>query len=227
MSRPSRRNYFKPALVREKVAAIRVHDLRHTAASLWLAAGFPPYQVSRWLGHASVVTTDAIYSHLYPRTTPSMSAASRLSRDGRSPSTGRAGQPVWSARPSAPLLEAAALRAQRLATGAVAVVLTLDVVAGVAVSVVVVDVRQDRVPREVMDVRLLLSASSNARAPNVGIGRKFGVKFALPFPDQFGNTPPGLPPLRVYPGGRAASVQDLTPSLRHGTELQSKGITKM
>jgi integrase len=33
---------------------------------LWLAAGFPPYQVSRWLGHASVVTTDTIYSHLYP-----------------------------------------------------------------------------------------------------------------------------------------------------------------
>lgn len=43
-----------------------MHDLRHTAASLWLAAGFPPYQVSRWLGHANVVTTDTVYSHLYP-----------------------------------------------------------------------------------------------------------------------------------------------------------------
>lgn len=61
-----RRNYYKPALARTKLPAIRVHDLRHTAASLWLAAGFPPYQVSRWLGHASVVTTDTIYSHLYP-----------------------------------------------------------------------------------------------------------------------------------------------------------------
>ncbi|MFC7924981.1 site-specific integrase [Microbacterium laevaniformans] len=61
-----RRNYFKPALMRAELPAIRVHDLRHTAASLWLAAGFPPYQVSRWLGHASVVTTDTIYSHLYP-----------------------------------------------------------------------------------------------------------------------------------------------------------------
>lgn len=61
-----RRNYFKPALRRAELPAIRVHDLRHTAASLWLAAGFPPYQVSRWLGHASVVTTDTIYSHLYP-----------------------------------------------------------------------------------------------------------------------------------------------------------------
>lgn len=60
-----RRNHFKPALARAGLPTIRVHDLRHTAASLWLAAGFPPYQVSRWLGHASVVTTDTIYSHLY------------------------------------------------------------------------------------------------------------------------------------------------------------------
>lgn len=61
-----RRNHFKPALRRAGLPAVRVHDLRHTAASLWRAAGFPPYQVSRWLGHPSVVTTDTIYSHLYP-----------------------------------------------------------------------------------------------------------------------------------------------------------------
>ncbi len=60
-----RRNYFKPALKRTGLPLMRVHDLRHTAASLWLAAGFPPFQVSRWLGHASVVTTDTVYSHLY------------------------------------------------------------------------------------------------------------------------------------------------------------------
>lgn len=34
--------------------------------ALVVASGFPPYQVSRWLGHASVVTTGTIYSHLYP-----------------------------------------------------------------------------------------------------------------------------------------------------------------
>lgn len=61
-----RRNYFKPALARAELPGIRVHDLCHAAASLWLAAGFPPSQVSRWLGHAGVVTTDTIYSHLYP-----------------------------------------------------------------------------------------------------------------------------------------------------------------
>jgi integrase len=61
-----RRNYFRPALRAVKLPEMRVHDLRHTAASLWLAAGFKPYEVSRWLGHASVTTTDAIYAHLYP-----------------------------------------------------------------------------------------------------------------------------------------------------------------
>lgn len=45
---------------------MRFHDLRHTYASLMLAAGFPPYEVSRWLGHASLATTDSIYAHLYP-----------------------------------------------------------------------------------------------------------------------------------------------------------------
>lgn len=65
-SRASGATTTKPALDRAELPAIRVHDLRHTAVSLWLAAGFPPYQVSRWLGHASVVTTDTTYSHLYP-----------------------------------------------------------------------------------------------------------------------------------------------------------------
>ncbi len=45
---------------------MRWHDLRHTYASLMLAAGIPPYKVSRWMGHASLVTTDTVYSHLYP-----------------------------------------------------------------------------------------------------------------------------------------------------------------
>ncbi|MCU1420186.1 MAG: site-specific integrase [Mycetocola sp.] len=61
-----RRNYFRPALKRAGLPDIRVHDLRHTAASLWLAAGFKPYEVSRWLGHANINTTDSIYAHLYP-----------------------------------------------------------------------------------------------------------------------------------------------------------------
>lgn len=30
-----------------------------------LAAGIPPYKLSRWMGHASLVTTDTVYSHVY------------------------------------------------------------------------------------------------------------------------------------------------------------------
>ncbi|MDH6237907.1 integrase [Cryobacterium sp. CG_9.6] len=45
---------------------IRPHDVRHTAASLWLAAGFKPYEVSRWLGHANLVTTDTVHGYLSP-----------------------------------------------------------------------------------------------------------------------------------------------------------------
>lgn len=61
-----RRNYFRPTLRALGLPEMRVHDLRHTAASLWLAAEFKPYEVSRWLGHASITTADAIYTHLFP-----------------------------------------------------------------------------------------------------------------------------------------------------------------
>lgn len=60
------RHYFKPALARLGMEPMRVHDLRHTFASPMLAADFKPYEVSRWMGHANVATTDAIYAHLYP-----------------------------------------------------------------------------------------------------------------------------------------------------------------
>jgi len=57
---------MKPALRSlEMDDGMRFHDLRHTFASLMLAAQFPPYEVSRWMGHANLATT-SIYAHLYP-----------------------------------------------------------------------------------------------------------------------------------------------------------------
>lgn len=41
----------------------RLHDLRHTAGSLALAAGIPLPLVSKMLGHKSVATTAKIYAH--------------------------------------------------------------------------------------------------------------------------------------------------------------------
>lgn len=43
---------------------LRVHDLRHTAASLWLAGGADPKVVQRVLGHASATMTMDLYGHL-------------------------------------------------------------------------------------------------------------------------------------------------------------------
>ncbi len=42
----------------------RLHDLRHTAASLWLAAGVPVTTVQAWLGHSSLATTQIYVHHL-------------------------------------------------------------------------------------------------------------------------------------------------------------------
>ncbi len=44
--------------------ALRVHDLRHTCASLWLGAGADPKVLQRILGHASAAMTMDLYGHL-------------------------------------------------------------------------------------------------------------------------------------------------------------------
>jgi integrase len=43
---------------------LRVHDLRHTAASVWLGSGVDPKVVQRILGHASAAMTMDLYGHL-------------------------------------------------------------------------------------------------------------------------------------------------------------------
>ena len=45
---------------------IRLHDLRHTHATLPLEAGWHPKIVSERLGHASVAITLDLYSHVSP-----------------------------------------------------------------------------------------------------------------------------------------------------------------
>lgn len=45
---------------------IRVHDLRHSHASMLINMNFGPLEISERLGHESVKTTLDIYSHLYP-----------------------------------------------------------------------------------------------------------------------------------------------------------------
>lgn len=44
----------------------RVHDLRHTAATLWISSGVPPKTVQAWLGHATASMTMDRYAHYLP-----------------------------------------------------------------------------------------------------------------------------------------------------------------
>ena len=57
---------FAQALKASKLPEIRLHDLRHTHATLALQAGIHPKVVSERLGHATVSITLDTYSHAIP-----------------------------------------------------------------------------------------------------------------------------------------------------------------
>ena len=48
------------------VKRIRIHDLRHSHASLLIELGFSPLLIAERLGHENIETTLNTYSHLYP-----------------------------------------------------------------------------------------------------------------------------------------------------------------
>ena len=55
---------FKPLLKQADLPAIRLHDLRHTCATILLMAGKHPKYVQELLGHASISITLDTYSHV-------------------------------------------------------------------------------------------------------------------------------------------------------------------
>ena len=58
---------FKAAVLRAGVAKkLRIHDLRHTFAGLFLASGGDIFKLSKILGHSSVAITQQVYAHLHP-----------------------------------------------------------------------------------------------------------------------------------------------------------------
>ncbi|MBM7365525.1 tyrosine-type recombinase/integrase [Gordonia hydrophobica] len=52
----------KPIALRE---GLKFHSLRHTYASLCVAAGIPPLEIARFMGHAKVTTTLSVSAHLF------------------------------------------------------------------------------------------------------------------------------------------------------------------
>jgi len=58
--------YWRQAIKKSMLPSIRLHDLRHTHATLALQAGIHPKVVSERLGHATVSITLDTYSHAIP-----------------------------------------------------------------------------------------------------------------------------------------------------------------
>jgi integrase len=55
---------FGKVLKRNGLKHIRLHDLRHSCASIMLANGVQMKQIQEWLGHSNYSTTADVYSHL-------------------------------------------------------------------------------------------------------------------------------------------------------------------
>jgi integrase len=58
--------HWLPTLKRLGLPKMRLHNLRHSAATLWLEAGLPLKLVQELLGHASMTITADVYSHILP-----------------------------------------------------------------------------------------------------------------------------------------------------------------
>jgi hypothetical protein len=65
-----RRNIWRPAAADANLPGLRIHDLRHAAVALWIAAGASPKEVAASAGHTSVSFVLDRYGHLFPRPTP-------------------------------------------------------------------------------------------------------------------------------------------------------------
>jgi integrase len=58
--------YFRPILEKAELPRIRLYDLRHTCATLWLIENQHPKIVGERLGHSTTILTLDTYSHLLP-----------------------------------------------------------------------------------------------------------------------------------------------------------------
>jgi integrase len=69
---------FKKLLGKAGLPPVRLHDLRHTAASLLVAQSVPPRVVMEILGHSQIALTMNTYSHVAPEA--SREAADRMAK---------------------------------------------------------------------------------------------------------------------------------------------------
>ncbi|MHB8247112.1 MAG: tyrosine-type recombinase/integrase [Acidimicrobiales bacterium] len=58
------KRFWQPAVTAAGLEPLRVHDMRHTAVGLWLAAGATPLEVTKRAGHSSSAVILDVYGHL-------------------------------------------------------------------------------------------------------------------------------------------------------------------
>jgi integrase len=61
-----RRRAWASAVHAAGLDGLTFHDMRHTAVSLWVAAGGSDLEVAKWAGHRSAAFTKSRYAHLFP-----------------------------------------------------------------------------------------------------------------------------------------------------------------
>ena len=88
------RRIFKRVLTKAGIREMRIHDIRHTYASLLLSQGESPVYVKEQLGHQSIQITVDIYGHLIPNS--NRGAVNRL--DSPQPSATPRNQPKQKSR---------------------------------------------------------------------------------------------------------------------------------
>jgi integrase len=69
-----RQRFWQPAVDDAGVRPLTVHELRHTAAALWIDNGANPITVQRRMGHKDVRTTLQLYGHRFPEQDEALTA---------------------------------------------------------------------------------------------------------------------------------------------------------
>jgi integrase len=84
-----RQRIWRPATEAVGLGGFRIHDMRHSAISMWVASGADPRKVATWAGHASVVTVLDRYAHVTPvADDPAIAVLDQLARQAQAAHSG-------------------------------------------------------------------------------------------------------------------------------------------
>jgi len=90
------KRYFRPAVLKAGLPyGLRVHDLRHTCASILISLGAHPKVIQERLGHSSIMVTMDVYGHLFPSLNEALTERlDEVFRAARHPAAGKPAETV-------------------------------------------------------------------------------------------------------------------------------------